>query len=236
MQSCVSTLQRVYGALGEPDYVAGLVKTRKSDPSIGELMEQHRITGNYQDALACCESMGRTHLLKTAAAQQTNGAQKKVSPKLAGSILKCYLEMDQPHTASTLAKGLVESNPDLSEELKVIELESAWQLGQWSRIETEVKACTATSKAEPTHCHITIAGQKVSSSNWNVSLSKLLYFARQNDRGQVTKLLESSRLEQVWSLTQIYSVDFSKSRIDVLKCYGILINNGSMQEQSEVPG
>ena len=91
MQSCVSTLQRVYGALGEPDYVAGLVKTRKSDPSIGELMEQHRITGNYQDALACCESMGRTHLLQTAA----NRAQKKVSPKLVGSILKCYLEMDQ---------------------------------------------------------------------------------------------------------------------------------------------
>ena len=101
----MSTLQRVYGALGEPDYVAGLVKTRKSDPSIGELMEQHRITGNYQDALACCESMGRTHLLKTAA----NGAQKKVSPKLVGSILKCYLEMDQPHTASTLARGTVNS-------------------------------------------------------------------------------------------------------------------------------
>ena len=202
----MSTLQRVYGALGEPDYVAGLVKTRKSDPSIGELMEQHRITGNYQDALACCESMGRTHLLKTAAAQ-TNLAQKKVSPKLAGSILKCYLEMDQPHTASTLAKGLVESNPDLSEELKVIELESAWQLGQWSRIETEVKASTANSKAEPTHCQVTIAGQRETSSNWNVSLSKLLYFVRQNDRGQVTKLLDSSRLEQVSEITHKVMLD-----------------------------
>ena len=86
---------------------------------------------------------------------------KKVSPKLAGSILKCYLEMDQPHTASTLAKGLVDSNPDLSEELKVIELESAWQLGQWSRIETEVKASTTNSKAEPTHCQVTIMAVEI---------------------------------------------------------------------------
>lgn len=89
--------------------MAGLVQVRKTDPSVSELMEQHRILGNFQDALACCESLGRlcTYLPAAAVAAAADKASKtsKLDPKLPSNILKCYLEMDQPHTAATLAKG-----------------------------------------------------------------------------------------------------------------------------------
>ena len=53
--------------------------------------------GNFQDALSCYESLGKT---------------MKDSLELKSGLLKCYLEMDQPHSASTLAKGLVAKDPD----------------------------------------------------------------------------------------------------------------------------
>ena len=41
------------------DFVAGLAAIRKREPSIEELVFQHEIAGDYGDALACYESMGK---------------------------------------------------------------------------------------------------------------------------------------------------------------------------------
>ena len=41
------------------DFVAGLAAVRKREPSIEELVYQHEIAGDYGDALACYESMGK---------------------------------------------------------------------------------------------------------------------------------------------------------------------------------
>ena len=39
--------------------MAGLAAVRKREPSIEELVYQHEIAGDYGDALACYESMGK---------------------------------------------------------------------------------------------------------------------------------------------------------------------------------
>ena len=39
--------------------MAGLAAVRRREPSIEELVYQHEIAGDYGDALACYESMGK---------------------------------------------------------------------------------------------------------------------------------------------------------------------------------
>ena len=91
--------------------------------------------------------------------------------------------------------GLVENHPELSTELKEVQLEAAWQLGQWTQIEQEV---TAADKSEGGVKDLSTNDSK--SSNWNVSLSKLLYFVRENDSAKVVQMLDTARREQVRAL------------------------------------
>lgn len=94
-----------------------------------------------------------------------------------------------------MCAGLVENHPDLSTELKEVQLEAAWQLGQWSQIEQEVTAAAGADKTEEGVKDLSTNDSK--SSNWNVSLSKLLYFVRENDSAKVVQMLDIARREQV---------------------------------------
>ena len=83
----------------------------------------------------------------------------------------------------------MENHPELSKELKDVQLEAAWQLGQWSQIEQEAKAGDQSQRD--------LSNESWASSNWNVSLSKLLYFVRENDFAKVGEMLDTARREQV---------------------------------------
>ena len=79
--------------------MAGLAAVRKREPSIEELVYQHEIAGDYGDALACYESMGKD------AAKDKGGTSSGGRDDVLAGIVKCYLEIDRPHTASSLAKA-----------------------------------------------------------------------------------------------------------------------------------
>jgi serine/threonine-protein kinase ATR len=122
LQSSLFTLQQVCGALQEQDLVAGLAVIRKKEPSVEELVYEHEIAGDYGDALACYESVGKS--------TKCQGAEDE-----ACGMVRCYLEIDRPHTAAALAKGLLQRQPDCRDRLKKYELEAAWQLSQWGDID-----------------------------------------------------------------------------------------------------
>ena len=94
----------VCGALQEQDFVAGLAAVRKREPSIEELVYQHEIAGDYGDALACYESMGKDAAKDKGGTGSSSSGSGGRDDVLAG-IVKCYLEIDRPHTASSLAKA-----------------------------------------------------------------------------------------------------------------------------------
>ncbi len=48
LQSCLPELQKVYVALEEPDYVAGLAAIRRKEASLEEMIHQHTAMGNFQ--------------------------------------------------------------------------------------------------------------------------------------------------------------------------------------------
>lgn len=44
----VTELQKVYGALDEPDFMSGLASVRRSEQSLLDMIHQHTILGNFQ--------------------------------------------------------------------------------------------------------------------------------------------------------------------------------------------
>ena len=48
LETSLPELQKIYGALMEPDYVAGLSMIRKSKPSLEEMIHEHTVMANFQ--------------------------------------------------------------------------------------------------------------------------------------------------------------------------------------------
>jgi len=48
LQSCLPELQKVYVALEEPDYVAGVAAIRRKEASLEEMIHQNTAIGNFQ--------------------------------------------------------------------------------------------------------------------------------------------------------------------------------------------
>ena len=48
LQTSLPELQKIYGALMEPDYVAGLAMIRKEKPSLEEMIHEHTVMANFQ--------------------------------------------------------------------------------------------------------------------------------------------------------------------------------------------
>ena len=139
------------------DFVAGLAAIRKREPSIEELVFQHEIAGDYGDALACYESMGKD-------AAKGGGGGGGSEDVLAG-IVKYYLEIDRPHTASSLAKGLVQRHPETREKMAKYAVEAAWQLAQWD----DIGGAADWAAAAP-------------AKDWSVALANLLKCVHTEDR------------------------------------------------------
>lgn len=59
------------------------------------------------------------------------------STEVMQSVLECYLQLDQAHTAALLCQAQIANNPQSSAALKQYQVEAAWQLSQWDIIEKE---------------------------------------------------------------------------------------------------
>ena len=148
LEQCMTKLQQVYGALDEPDYVRGLAAVRNPKPTLEELIHHHQVTGDFEDAIACYESMGN----------ELNN-----TLELKSGLLKCYLEMNRPHTASMLVKGMIERDPQHKGDLVKYQIESAWNLGRWGEVLEEDHHLKQTARC------------------WSTNLAKTLLLCHQND-------------------------------------------------------
>ena len=181
LQTLFNTLQRVYGSLQETDYVRGIAAMRLKDPPLKELIHYHEAIGNYSDALSCYESIGKT-------------GEKGVD--LIKGMLRCYLEIDRPHTASILIEGLLEEknkdesdDPEFTEMLHKYQLEASWQLSQWDKVESSVSFQTAEGEDAP------------SKEIWETGLVKLLCCLYSEDRMNFYKQLEISTNSEMPAIT-----------------------------------
>ena len=157
----LDSLQKLYAALDEPDLVLGVAATRVGEPPLEQLILQHEATGSYQDALCCYEAAGRSS-----------------EPSSRLGMIQCYLSIDQPATAASLAAGVVAHNCGLREQLAPLQAEAAWQLGHWDDLET-----------------LTKAGGQDGCLGWELGLGRLLSSLQRKDWPTMRSTLTLTRRE-----------------------------------------
>lgn len=77
----------------EPDGVTGILVSQDQCPSLQQLVLAHEVNGQLQDAATCYERL----------------VQNTLDPKYLHGIIQCYLELDQPYTAMSITKGVLEN-------------------------------------------------------------------------------------------------------------------------------
>ena len=162
--SWLSSLQKLYVALEEPDLVMGAAIVREEEAKLEELIMQHEATGNYQDALCCYERQGGVDNL---------------------GHINCYLSIDQPATAASLAAGLVAKQADLMVELAPTQVEAAWQLGKWDDLSK----------------YSNIEGDEGEEMGWQLGLGKIMLEVKREQWGNTKQLLAKLRGELVEPLS-----------------------------------
>ena len=173
LQDCFPNLQKIYGALQEPDYVAGLKEIRRDGPNMFEMIHYHQALGNFQDALSCCESLSNS--------EKENMSATEKYIVLPRCILQCYLELDRPQTAFNLAKVYSQSNPQGSVQFKSLQLKAAQQLNHWDDVEN---LCDRVHSVESWEHNISSILLKVHKGVYSgTSYDKLLNIGRQIQSG-----------------------------------------------------
>jgi len=162
--SWLSSLQKLYAALEEPDLVMGVAFVREEEAKLEELIMQHEATGNYQDALCCYERQGGIDNL---------------------GHINCYLSIDQPATAASLAAGLVAKQADLMVELAPTQAEAAWQLGMWDDLSK----------------YSSIEGEEDEEMGWQLGLGKIMLEVKREQWESTKQLLAKLRGELVEPLS-----------------------------------
>ena len=129
---------------------------RKTKPTLEELIHHHQVIGDFEDALASYESMGND-----------------LTIELTSGLIRCYLEMNRPQTASMLVKGLMTRDPEHREDLLKYQIESAWNLGRWEEIE----------EAKPSR----------SSHDWSTNLGKALLLCNKTNQSGIHQQVATMR-------------------------------------------
>lgn len=163
----IHRIQQIYGALGEDDFLKGIAQVRTSEPSLEERIFELESTGHFQDALACYEALGKRQL--------GDEAIKK-------GLVRCYLEIDQPHLASMLLKGL-DSKMSRDPSFKQYQVQVAWQLGQWNDLD-----------------QLTDNGEKCV-YNWDQGIGKLLSTIHKHDEKSFYEQLAFVQLQEIQPIT-----------------------------------
>ncbi len=177
VQQSISKLQRIYSSLQNPDYVVGAASIREAAATLEERIFLHQATGNFQDALGCYEGLSKN--------SSFGGSGQDDADAICGT-LECYLRLDRPQTAATLAKGKLSSSPELKDSLTGYQLEAAWQLSQWEDI---------TEEAEKKF------GADGEQRCWKSDLARLLASAKAKQKSKFFDLLDLLQRHETSSIT-----------------------------------
>ncbi|XP_043279597.1 serine/threonine-protein kinase ATR isoform X2 [Venturia canescens] len=110
-------LAKIYTQLEEPDGVSGILATQDQSPTLQQMVLAHEVSGQLQDAATCYERL----------------AQRVLTPKYVQGMIQCYLGLDQPFTAMNIAKGVLNSRPEL--EPVMVEHEPFWRLANFANLD-----------------------------------------------------------------------------------------------------
>ena len=160
-KSCLDQLEKLYVGLEEPDLVRGVAAIRDQTSPGGE-RSLHEATGNYNDALSCLQLLGGDKV----------------------GLVSQYINLDQPAVASALAAQLSREQPEVAGDLVGLQVEAAWQLGEWDDLQVKLEETPGNNRA-----------------GWQLGLGQILLAIKREDwtnwRGQMDKL----RQELVESIT-----------------------------------
>ena len=165
----ISALQQLYATLEEPDLVLGVASMRDHDPSLGELIQLHEATGNYQDALSCY----------------------KLHPGDPFGHVQMYLNIDQPHTAAAMAARLGQYHEEISSRLAPLQVEAAWQLGNWEDVNKFSKY-----EEQPL-----VMKYELDTGGWEVQLGQVLMAVKNEEWTKMKGLIDKCRCDIVESLS-----------------------------------
>lgn len=131
LQHQLNFLQGIFIALDEPDGVAGVAASRRTELAIEDQIALHENNGRYHDALACYE---HAVVVDSENIDHHHG------------LLRCLLELDQPSIALTYAMGITARQPNWTDQMNKYEVEAAWKLGQWDNLATFLDASEHTDR------------------------------------------------------------------------------------------
>ena len=121
-------LLKLYGAVDEPDGVAGIIAAQNVPLSLQQQILAFESVGRLSDASVCYE-----HAIRS----------EPDNPVLRRGLICNQLALGELNSALNLASGMISDHPSWSSELNACRIESAWRLGQWEKLQQYVGTETA---------------------------------------------------------------------------------------------
>ena len=180
-KSCLEQLQKLYIGLEDPDLVRGVAALR-DQASPGGDRGLHEATGNYTDALSCLQLLG------------TDGA----------GLVSQFLNLDQPTLASALAAQLRRDQPQVAPDLLSLQVEAAWQLGQWDNLAESLENNLPDNLQDnlqdnlPDNLKETAGNYR---TGWQLGLGGILLAVKREDWTNMRSRLDQLRQDVVESIT-----------------------------------
>lgn len=160
-------LLKLYVAVDEPDGVAGIIAVQNVPLSLEQQILAFESVGRLSDASMCYE-----HAIRS---QPDNLVLRR-------GLVCNQLALGELNSALNLASGMISDHPSWSSELNACQIESAWRLGQWEKLQQYV-------------------GTETTAVTWNTGLGKLLLAAKVKDEAAFCSQLDMLRLEEMAPLS-----------------------------------
>ena len=126
----------------------------------------------------------------------------------AWGLVQCHLTVGQPSTAAALAASLAAGDEELAQQLAPLQVEAAWQLGQWQQLESAAQLHPATEWS------------------WEVELGRVLLAARREEWASMRGLMEKLRGDLVESTSSLGSL----AQGAYIRSYGNVSRLGMLNE------
>ncbi|KYB25791.1 Serine/threonine-protein kinase ATR-like Protein [Tribolium castaneum] len=155
-------LAEIYAQLDEPDGVAGVTALQPTEPPIEQRILSLEVSGKLSDAAACYEHVPqmKLHHLK--------------------SLIQCYLDLDNVHTALHVAQGALNRQPEFGNMLLELQAEPLWRLGQYDDLATLLNR-----------------PQMTQNNSWGVTIGRALLAFQNQDRQAFDTIIEDMKSQQV---------------------------------------
>ncbi|XP_044272747.1 serine/threonine-protein kinase ATR-like [Tribolium madens] len=155
-------LAEIFAQLDEPDGVAGVTALQPTEPPIEQRILSLEVSGKLSDAAACYEHVPqmKLHHLK--------------------GLIRCYLDLDNVHTALHVAQGALNRQPEFGNTLFELQAEPLWRLGQYDDLSTLLN------REEMTE-----------NPSWGVKIGRALLAFQNRDRDAFEGIIEGMKSQQV---------------------------------------